>query len=173
VARACAAPGLVLALCVALPATAAPANPRLPVIESLAACRAIVDAGQRLACYDRAAAGLDEAERKGEVVVIDRARAEAAHREAFGLPVPSLDFIAKTLSPGNADRISGVVRSARADANGYWTVALEDGAVWRMIDGMLSRPPRAGSKVSIARASLGSFKMNVDGQPAVRVHRDQ
>jgi hypothetical protein len=42
-----------------------------------------------------------------------------------------------------------------------------------MIDGDLLRPAHPGSKVSIRRATLGSFIMTVDGQPAGKVHRDQ
>jgi len=77
------------------------------------------------------------------------------------------------LNPGDVDQLEGVVRSLSADASGRWTVGLEDGAVWRQIDGSLFRPPHVGSKVRIRRATLGSFIMNVDGQPAVKVHRDR
>jgi hypothetical protein len=160
-------------LAAALLAQASPAAERPALVKSLSACRGISDNGARLACYDKAAAGLDEAEQRGDVVVIDRARAVAAHREAFGLPVPSLAFVTRALAPGDVDRITGVVRTARPDASGRWTFALEDGAVWRMIDGELMRPPHPGSKVSIRRASFGSFLMSVDGQPAGKVHRDQ
>jgi len=146
---------------------------RAPAFQEVLNCRAIADSGQRLACYDAAAAKMGEAESHGEIVVIDRAQARRAHREAFGLPLPSLDFVTRALAPGEVDRVEGVVRSTRADASGRWTFALEDGAVWRMIDGNLFRDPHPGSKVSIRRATLGSFIMNVDGQPAVRVHRDQ
>jgi hypothetical protein len=154
-------------------AQAAAAADRLDLVKGLAACRGISQDAARLACYDKAAATLDEAEKRGDVVVIDRARAAAAHREAFGLPVPSLDFVTRALAPGEVDRISGVVRTAHPDASGRWTFALEDGAVWRMIDGDLLRPAHPGSKVSIRRATLGSFIMTVDGQPAGKVHRDQ
>jgi hypothetical protein len=137
------------------------------------ACAGVKDDAARLACYDKAAARMGEAQTKGDIVVIDRAQAEAAHREAFGLPLPSLDVLTKALKPDEVDRIEGVVRTLRADANGRWTMELEDGAVWRQIDGHLSRPPRAGSKVSIHRGMLGSFLINIDGQPAVKAHRDR
>jgi hypothetical protein len=65
------------------------------------------------------------------------------------------------------------VKSARADAYGHWTIVLEDGAVWRQIEGELGRDPHAGSKVTIHRAALGSFKMSIDGEPTIKVHRDQ
>jgi hypothetical protein len=136
-------------------------------------CRTVKDDAQRLACYDAASARMGEAESKGDIVVIDRAQASQAHKEAFGLPVPSLSFVTKALKPEEVDRVDGVVEAARADANGNWTVRLKDGATWRQISGDLARPPRNGSTVQIRKGSLGSFLMNVDGQPSIKVHRDQ
>lgn len=136
-------------------------------------CRAIGDSAQRLACYDAAAAKMGEAETRGDIVVIDRAQASAAHRDAFGLHVPSLSFVTRALKPEEVDRVDGVVDSARADVNSRWTLKLKDGAVWRQISGDLARPPHAGSKVQIRKGSLGSFLMNIDGQPSIKVHRDE
>jgi hypothetical protein len=136
-------------------------------------CRGIGDGAARLACYDAAAAKMGEAESRGDIVVIDRAQASAAHREAFGLHVPSLSFVTRALAPEEVDRIDGVVESARADINGRWTMKLKDGAVWRQISGDLARGPHGGSKVAIRKGSLGSFLMNVDGQPSIKVHRDE
>lgn len=136
-------------------------------------CRGVTDNAARLACYDAAAGRMSEAQTRGDIVVIDRAEASAAHREAFGLHVPSLAFVTRALKPEDVDRIAGLVESARADANGRWTFRLEGGAVWRQISGDLLRPPRAGSTVAIRKGSLGSFLMNVDGQPSIKVHRDE
>jgi hypothetical protein len=159
---------------VAAPALGAqPARPHTASFQAVLDCRRVTEDAARLRCFDAAAATLGEAEAKGDVVVIDRAQAQAAHKEAFGLPVPSLDFITRAINPGDTDQVEGVVKSARADASGYWTMQLEDGAVWRQIDGTLFRPPKPGSKVRVRRASLGSFVMNIDTQPAVKVHRDR
>jgi hypothetical protein len=136
-------------------------------------CRTLKDDAQRLACYDAATARMGEAETKGDIVVIDRAKATQAHKEAFGLPIPSLAFVTKALKPEEVNRLDGLVEAARADANGDWTLRLQGGAVWRQISGDLSRPPHAGSKVSIRKGTLGSFLMNVDDQPSIKVHRDQ
>jgi ABC-type amino acid transport substrate-binding protein len=169
------ASGLLALTLAAAPALAAPAAaPRLaPPVQAVLDCRAIADNTARLACYDGATSKLGEAEKQGEVVVIDRAQANAAHREMFGFSMPSLDFVNRALKADEVDRVEGVVRSARADSNGRWTVALEDGAVWRQIDGQLMTDPKPGSKVAIRKGSLGSFLMNVDGHTAVKVHRDQ
>jgi len=149
------------------------AAPHAAAFQAVLDCRHVADSAARLSCFDAAAADMDKAKVQGDIVVIDRAQATAAHREAFGLPVPSLDFISRALTPDDADRLTGVVRSTRVDANGRWTVSLEDGAVWRQIEGILFQSPHTGSKVSIRKAALGSFLMNVDGQPGVKVHRDQ
>ncbi|MDB5448112.1 MAG: hypothetical protein JWQ97_3429, partial [Phenylobacterium sp.] len=124
--------------------------------------------------YDAAAGRMASAETSGELVVIDKDQARAAHQQAFGLNLPSLDFVTRGLKGDDLNRMEGVVRAASADAWGKWTIVLSDGAVWRQISNeALARDPRQGSKVSIRRASLGSFMMNVDGQRAIRVHRDE
>lgn len=147
------------------------AQRRSAAFQAVLDCRAVADTAARLACYDAAAARMGEAETRGDIVVIDRAQASAAHREAFGLHVPSLDFVIRALKPEEVDRMDGVVSGARADANGHWTIILEGGAQWRQISGDLQRPPRNGSKVSIRQGTLGSFLMNIDGQPSIKVHR--
>ena len=146
---------------------------RAAPLEAVLACRTVADDAARLACYDQAAGRMDQAERSGDIVVIDKAQAAAANRDAFGLHVPSLSVLTRALSADEANRYDGVVRAARSDASGHWTMSLEDGAVWRQIDGFLTRSPRSGSKVSVRKAALGSYLMNIDGQAAVRVHRDQ
>jgi hypothetical protein len=148
------------------------AQHRPETFQAVLDCRGVADNAARLACYDAAASKMVQAESKGEIVVIDRAQARQAHREAFGLPLPSLDFVTRALAPEEVDQVQDVVRAARADPSGRWTMTLEGGAVWRMIDGELPRAPHAGSTVRIRRGSLGSFLMNVDNQHAVKVHRD-
>ena len=146
---------------------------RAAAFQNVLDCRAVKDDTARLACYDAAAASMGQAETRGDIVVIDRAQAEAAHRESFGLSLPSLDFVTKALKPDEVNRVEGAVRAAKADVNGKWTLTLADGAVWRQISGDLTRPPKSGSKVEIRKGSIGSYLMNVDGQPSIKVHRDQ
>ena len=53
-------------------------------------------------------------------------------------------------------------------------MVLEDGAVWRQIDGESPfNAPHAGSTVKIRRAALGSFFLNIDGQTAIRAQRSR
>lgn len=146
---------------------------RAAAFQAVLDCRKLTDDSARLACYDAAAAKMGEAATRGDIVVIDRAQASAAHREAFGLHVPSLSFVTKALKPDEVNRVEGVVDSARADINGRWTFVLEGGQIWRQISGDLYKPPKHGSKVAIRHGSLDSYLMNVDGQPSIKVHRDQ
>lgn len=146
---------------------------RAPAFQAVLNCRSVADSAARLACYDAAAAKMGEAETHGEIVVIDRAQASAAHREAFGLHVPSLSFVTRALRPEEVNRVDGVVDTFRTDINGRYTFVLEGGAIWRQISGDLYRSPKHGSKVQIRHGSLDSYLMNVDGQPSIKVHRDQ
>ena len=51
---------------------------------------------------------------------------------------------------------------------------MEDGAVWQQIDTTrLPREPKAGQKVKIKVAAMGSYFANVNGQRAIRMKRDR
>jgi hypothetical protein len=53
-------------------------------------------------------------------------------------------------------------------------MTLEDGAVWRQIDQeVLGKPPKAGTAVEIRKAAMGSYRMKIGGQPAIRVRRSE
>jgi hypothetical protein len=155
-------------------ARAAPEAPQAAAFQAVLDCRGIAEAAKRLACYDAAAGRMDSAQKSGDIVVIDRAQASAAHRQAFGLNLPSLDILTRGMNHEELDRMDGEVRSASQDSSGRWTLVLTDGAIWRQIsDETLNHEPRPGSKVTIRRASLGSYMMKVEGQPGIRVHRSE
>lgn len=168
-------------LAFAFAATAASAAPpaakppsRAAVLQGLLDCRSKTDGAERLACYDAAAAVMDQAEAKGDIVVVDRQQAREVRKQAFGFTLPSLSIFERGEKPEQIDHVSGVIAAARADGNGKWVLRLEDGAVWRQIDGEPPhRDPRAGMTVEIKSASLGSYLLSVDGQRAYRAHRDQ
>lgn len=148
---------------------------RAELVKALSECRAITDPTERLACFDKAAAALDEAQAKGDVVVVDRQQVREVKRQAFGFKLDALSIFNRGggAEPGD-NTIDAIADSAHQGVGGKWIVRLEGGAVWRQIDDeTLSRDPHQGSKIHIRRASLGSFMMNVDGQPGIRVHRDE
>lgn len=174
--------GSKLALAAALAALAAGGNAaaqakdarRADVLQAVVDCRAVPDTAARLACYDAAAARLDEAEAKGEVVVMDREQTRQARREAFGFSLPSFSMFSRGEPEAKMDRESFKVAQAWEANDGTWTIELDTGAIWRQTDGeRLSRRPKPGGTVEIRSAAMGGFFMNVDGQRAIRVKREK
>ena len=162
-----------LGLVVAAPAlgrTPARAGPP-PQLQRLLGCAAITASAQRLACYDREAAGLGQAIAKRDVVVIDRQTTTAAKRSLFGFSVPSFGG----LFGGAEDEVKEIEQSVTGvgrNGEGGWTVRLADGSTWTQTDDVtIALPPRRGDKVKIRRRTLGAFSMSVNGQPGVRVRR--
>jgi hypothetical protein len=152
---------------------AAKAPLRAAVVQEVLDCRKLTDSAQRLACYDKAVDGMAQADAKGDLVTVDREQRREVRKQAFGLSMPSLAIFDRGEKPEEVNRITAVVASASKGANDWWTITLDDGAVWRQIaDGELLRDPHKGSTVTIRKASLGSYFMNVDGQSAIRVHRE-
>jgi predicted extracellular nuclease len=107
-------------------------------------------------------------------VVVDRAQAKAARRQAFGFNLSALSIFDRAMAKDEANSLTSTAAEAYRDNDGKWIIVLDDGARWRQIDDeVLSEPPHQGSAIRIRHASLGSFVMNIDGQPYIRVHRDQ
>jgi hypothetical protein len=153
---------------------APPAGGHVEAFQAVLDCRSVTDDARRLACYDAAAGRMETAAAKGEIVVVDQAKAREARTQAFGLSVPSLDFLTRGLKANDVERVEGVVTAVNRDASGRWIMQLADGAVWRQISNeVLARDPKPGTKVSVRKALAGSFMMNVDGQAGIRVHRDR
>ncbi|WP_293905683.1 hypothetical protein [Phenylobacterium sp.] len=166
----------ILALLVTLGGGLALAAPksegRAAIVQKLIDCRKLTDDPARLACYDQATAAFDQAEAKGDVVVIDRDQARQVRKQAFGFTLPSISIFAKGETAEEVDTTDGVVASARQDGAGRWVIKLEDGAVWSQVGvEELFKTPKPGMPVKIRKASLGSFLMTVGNQGAFRAHR--
>ncbi|HLZ76519.1 hypothetical protein [Phenylobacterium sp.] len=165
VAGAAAAPGL----------AAEPAAPaRAAQLQQLLDCRKLTDPTQRLACFDQAAGVLDQAEAKGDVVVVDREQARKVRRQAFGFTLPSMSLFSRGEKPEEITSADGVIASARQLPTGKWEFTLEDGARWVQVDlTEIPLTPKPGQKVKIRTASMGSYAMSVNNQREVKVHREQ
>lgn len=143
-----------------------------PAMQKLIACRDIADDSARLRCFDATAASVASAVESKQVVVVDREQIEAERRATFGarraardLPVPAGEDASKLSS------IEGRLRAADQGQDG-WVLILEDGSVWRQTDGLpLALPPRPGDAVTVRRAAMGTFKLSIRKQPAIRVRR--
>jgi hypothetical protein len=176
--------GVVAALLTAGTALAADkAKPRAAALQAVVDCRKVTDPNQRLACYDAATGSLEAAEASGDVVVVDREQVREAQRSAFGFNFRLPGFMTgggggeaggetKGSTSAELDTLETTVSEARL-VNGKWVVRLPDGAIWNQTDNtFMPRPPKAGSKVVIKKAALGSYFMSLDGQRSVRAKRE-
>lgn len=141
-------------------------------MQRLLGCQAQADAAARLGCYDREVAAMKEAVARRELVMIDRARANQARRGLFGFSVPSFGGLFGGGDQDEVKQIETSVTRASRNGEGGWTVRLADGSVWTQTDdNPIAMEPRAGDKVVVRRAALGSFTLSVNRQPGVKVRR--
>lgn len=153
-------------------AGADPASSAAP-LQPLVACRSLDDAA-RLACYDRAVASLDEAQRSGGVIVVDRAEVRKAEREAFGFNLPSLRLFDRSVGAQELTSLTLTAARVSRGSDGAWTFVTEDGQIWRQTDARAIVPrPKPGSKIEVEKGALGAFFLSVDGDKAVRAKRVQ
>jgi hypothetical protein len=155
----------------AAPAQAQPREaPPAPFARAIQ-CRAIADPQERLACYDREVAALEEAERTSQIRVVDRQQVRRSRRTLFGLDIPDLDIFGRD-DGEEVSEVSSTLRSVTQNGMGKWIFELEDGARWLQVDSLNIVPdPRPGHTIRIRRAAMGSFLANVNGRRAVRVRR--
>ncbi|WP_230480969.1 hypothetical protein [Sphingomonas sp. Leaf21] len=166
--------GLV-ALLAASPVSAEANDKRSVLLAAAAECTSITDTSARLACYDRTVAALVAAERKHDVVVIDRAQVRQTRKTLFGLNLPNLGLFGDGGDKDGPEAVNQIESTLqRADVEGgAWIFTLKDGARWRQTDdNVIGGKPRVGSPVVIRRGALGSFKLSLAGQPAVKVRRE-
>jgi hypothetical protein len=141
----------------------------------LSACRAIADNAQRLACFDAAAARLDAAVAANDVYMVDKAQVRQTRRTLFGLPLPNLGLFGggddKDADKNEITQIDSTVKSARMNAEG-WVITIAEGSTWQQTDSKpLGLSPKSGMAVIVKKGALGSYRMNVGGQPAIKVKR--
>jgi hypothetical protein len=150
-----------------------PGDERPAVLSRVVQCRSITAEAERLACYDREVAAMDQAASTGEFVAMDRQQIRRTRHSLFGLAIPNLGFFGDdSVDDEQASRIESTIRTASMNNLGKWVFELEDGARWIQIDTMnLNIRPRAGQPIRIRRAALGSYLANVNNQTAIRVRR--
>lgn len=151
----------------------------------LTACLAIPGVLQRLACYDRVAHGISPrnvpAQRPAASApmayvppVASAAAPIPATAPAPGLGSERLPRQASAPSRRPQELLAGVA-SLRYDARGRFTITLDNGQVWRQLEGDTAVLTGARiSEVRISHGALGSYDLNVVGRNATyRVTRLQ
>lgn len=138
-------------------------------VQRLMACRSITAADQRLACYDRETAAMNQAIVNKDLYMVDKERARAAGRSLFGFSIPNFGGLF-----GNNDDVSqidGTIRSAAHNSDGGWLITLNDGSVWTQTDDWPGFQARTGEKVIVKRGVLGSFWLSSPGKNGIKVKR--
>lgn len=147
---------------------------RAAVVQSLSDCRKLTDDAFRLACYDKAAALLDEAEQQGQVVVLDREQVKTARRQTFGLSLPAFTLFNHGSKEDRIDNITLTIDRVAQTQDGKWIMSDADGVTWAQIDAeYLESAPHKGSILKIRAAAIGSYLCNIDGQRAIRCQRQR
>ncbi len=140
-----------------------------PVFQAVLDCKSVIDPTERLACYDKTVDSMAAASREKDLVVADRATMKEARKGLFGLGLPKL----KLFGGGDSEEVTEIestIAGFRAASDGLLVFTLADGARWKQTDGRLQYP-KAGDKVKIRKAALGSFMANINDKPGIRVMR--
>jgi hypothetical protein len=160
----------------AISLTALPALAEDVSTSDVYACKEIAADADRLACYDAAVGRLKAAEDAGEVKTFTRKEVEDVKRDSFGFAIPSLPKLAfggkDESGKAKADELKEVTFSIKSigGKRGALIITLENGQVWHQIDDK-SVNPRDQKEARIYQASLGSYKMKLDGGLAFRAKR--
>jgi hypothetical protein len=140
------------------------------LVDALAACRAIADPKDRLACFDQASAKLVDAVERRELVVMDRQDIRKTRRSLFGFSLPRVPlFGGDGDDEEEAKEITATVDGSTPMPNGRWQIRLDTGALWQTTETSpyVSRPKK-GDKIVITRGALGNYFLKIAGQRAIR-----
>lgn len=150
------------------------APPTPAQVQQVYDCRALADAAERLACFDRQVATLQQAEVARDITIFDRASAQKARRGLFGFTLRDLPFFGGDDDQEQIQRFETTVKWVRREGYDKIRFEIEDGAVWVQIDSTtLPRDPKAGEKVLIYPGAMGSYFAEIGGQKRIRVRRDR
>ena len=135
-------------------------------------CSAVAADAARLACYDRSVQGLDEAEKRGDIIVVNQAEVRETRRQLFGFNLPAVPMFDRASSPTDSvEELSTKLASAR-EVGSKWVLTLENGSVWRQTDSSTFRfSNQPGATVEIRQGAMNSFLMRVGNSRSVRVER--
>ena len=140
-------------------------------IQRLMACRAISATEQRLACFDRETAAMDQAIASKNLVFVDREKAREASRGLFGFSIPNFGGLFGG-EENEIKQIESTVTKSGKNPEGGLIFYLADGSVWsQQDDWTLGLPPRRGDKVVVSKGMLGSFRLRLNKQPEIKVKR--
>lgn len=130
---------------------------------ALLACRGVVDTQVRLACFDREAAALAAAP----------TAAAAAQADFFGLPDANIAAkeVAAGVRPAPVERIVAHLTAIRQAATGRFVFTLDNGQVWTQLRSEGELLAKVGDSVTVSRAALGSYWLELSSRRGCKVTR--
>lgn len=136
------------------------------------ACRAISVETERLTCFDRSIAALEEARQRRQLAVIDTEEVREARRSVFGLPLPRLRILEGDGGDIEApEAFTGTIRSVQKVRGDRWVVQIDE-AVWQTTEsGYFQVPPRVGQQATVTKGVLGSFRLSIEGRTGLKATR--
>jgi len=134
-------------------------------------CSDVFDDAQRLACYD---AVFGKPTRSSPAAGI---AAPVAAAPVVAVPVPAATAAAPPASSGSPSTASasvvGNVSAVRWLADERFVVTLDNGQVWEQLERDRSAEVKAGDRVTVRGAMLGSFVLVTAGKVQTKVKRRQ
>jgi hypothetical protein len=106
---------------------------------------------ERLACYDKAVAALGSGQPAAPVTAENMFGANSENTPAGGGQ--------NAVKREELRQISGTVTSLRRTDDGMIVLELDNGQVWRQQDSEVRMMVATGDKVTIVRASMGTFRI--------------
>lgn len=119
---------------------------------SAAACRPLVDAVKRLACYD---AWFDGQSSPAAAVSAALPAAAKTAEAQFGLP--------ESRRPDAVEAVHSAVGASFSGWGPNSHIRLDNGQVWQVVDGSSVALPQGARKVSVKRALFGNFTLEIEG----------
>jgi len=156
--------------------------------DQLLECRLIPEISARVECYDGIVDSLrnDVLEENRQTVSTDNAHADSSQRVPTNQPdsteqvktgqkieaedlfgkdrAARQELVQKELDIKSIDQIKSLVVKAERSAQKLYIVYLENGQVWKQKKGYGSWRIKQGDVVVITTASMGSFRMRIDGK---------
>lgn len=157
-----------------LSAAAKDDSPPPKVFVDLLACRSTQDTQARLACYDQAAAALEAAERKQDIVIADRKDVRELRRGLFGYAVPAgkLTGLGKGQDGEELNRVETKVTAVTSNRAGRLRLIFADVGTWDQTDiNDFAISPKVGQAAWLEKGALGSYFVSVNKQPPIKMRR--
>jgi hypothetical protein len=157
---------------IALASAAWAEAPKASEVAAVAQCRTIADAATRLACFDKAAAQLQQALDRKTLTVLDQEGVRQTKRSLFGFALPAIPLFGRSDETKHDEftEIETTATQVRSIGYGKFEFVLPDGAHWQTTEPS-PMEPKSGIKLRIKKGALGSYFLFISNERPVRARR--